>query len=387
MCNVARVLLIRLQYILQILYCVAAPKKAVEMNIEESDLVSNTWRFSRESGNLVAPVLRFLPNGLVGGYIHTFERCWSLEENRLSFRTIYGQTTTVFEDYIRDEDGLHMMKGRSRVDPNIVHVLERAKMPSAVDFGQAASPDVPVFKISDSVATKRRRNLVVLRANEQSLHNQWPVNINPDDRNWDLCISWYGREIPEDIGFHEYFTHQADDRKFSAIYKLFLSGSPLLDYDNVYLPDDDLMMAWSDINKLFNIFRINKLDLAQPSLVPTSYVTHPVTAQNADYFLRYTSFVELMCPIFTQEFLQLCLPTFEASFSGFGLDHIWSMMAGRAAGSIAVIDDVAVAHTRPANKNYNVINAILEEHAISGLYNSTKSYDTFGGIQRPYTLG
>ena len=37
----------------------------------------------------------------------------------------------------------------------------------------------------------RRRNLVVLRANAQSLHTQWPTNIAEEDRNWDLCISWY----------------------------------------------------------------------------------------------------------------------------------------------------------------------------------------------------
>lgn len=369
------------------IFCVAAPKKAAEMKIEESVLFSNTWKFTRADGQLIAPVLRFLPSGLVGGYNHNFERCWSVEGNNLSFRTIYGHTTTLFDEYVYDEQGLQLMRGRSRIDASITHVLERIKMPSAVDFGQIASPDMPVFVTSEDVETKRRRNLVVLRANEQSLHKQWPIDINPADRNWDLCISWYGRELPEEIGFCEYFTHQANDRKFSAIYKLFLAGSPLFEYENVYLPDDDLMMTWSDINKLFNIFRISKVDLAQPSLVPTSYVTHPVTAQDTEYFLRYTSFVELMCPIFTREFLQVCLPTFEASVSGFGLDHIWSLMAGRAAGRIAVIDDIAVAHTRPPNKNYNVIDAIMEERSMSNLYNSSTSYQTFGGIQRPYTLG
>ncbi len=361
--------------------------ETIEMKIEESDLLSSTWKFSRENGQLIAPVLKFLPDGIVGGYIHSFERVWSLEDNTLRFKNIYGQTTTEFDECLADSDGPYLLKGRSRVDPSVVHVLERSRMPSARDFGQSASPDVAEFTMPRELGAKRRRNLVVLRANEQSLHSQWPANIADADRNWDLCVSWYGKEVPADISGCEYFTHQPNDRKFSAIYKLFLEGSPLLDYENIYMPDDDLMTSWGDINKLFNIFRMGNFDLAQPSLVPTSYVTHPITAQNPDFFLRYTSFVELMCPVFTRDFLQLCLPTFEASISGFGLDHLWSSIGGRVPGRIAIIDDIAVAHTRPANKNYNVIAAIMEENAISGLYNSSKSYETFGGIQRPYAFG
>jgi hypothetical protein len=357
------------------------------MAIKECDLLSNTWAFLRESGERIAPVLRFLPNGTVGGYIHPSERCWTLVDNRLRFQNVSGQTTTELVAVSFDQCGPTRFEGRSRVDPSVVHVLERTAMPTARDFGQSCSDDVPQFRIADTVKQTRRRNLVVLRANAQSLHTQWAANVAEEDRNWDLCISWYGRELPDNLTGWEYFTHQPDDRKFSGIYKLFLEGSPLLDYENIYLPDDDLMMTWSDINKLFNIFRIGGFDIAQPSLVPTSFVTHPVTAQNPEYLVRYTSFVELMCPVFTRAFLKVCLPTFEASFSGFGLDHIWSQLAGRIPGRIAIIDDIAVAHTRPANKNYDVGAAIREEHAISRLYGSSKSYETFGGIRRQYKFG
>lgn len=357
------------------------------MTIQDNDLLYQTWAFSRESGEVIAPVVRFLPNGVVGGYIHPFERCWALVEGTLRFQNIVGQTTTIFDEVERDEHGLLRLSGRSKVDTNIKHVLKRVAMPTARDFGQSASDDVPEFQQAEGVAGRKRRNLVVLRANEQSLHKQWPRIVAAEDRNWDLCISWYGRELPQDLTEWEYFTNQPNDRKFSAIYKLFLEGSPLLDYENIYMPDDDLMMSWADINKLFNIFRLAGLDLAQPSLLASSYVTHPVTAQNPEYLVRYTSFVELMCPVFTRSFLQMCLPTFEASISGFGLDHIWSQLGGRVPGRIAIIDDIAVAHTRPPNKNYNVMAAIMEENSIAGLYHSTKSYENYGGILRKYTFG
>ena len=357
------------------------------MTVQENDLIGSTWAFSRENAGVIAPVVRFLPNGIIGGYIHPFERCWALVDGGLRFQTILGQTTTAFDEFDSDDRGLARLKGPSRVDPSVMHVLDRVSMPSARDFGQMASNDIPQFSMAASIKHKRRRNLVVLRANAQSLHTQWPVNIAEEDRNWDLCISWYGSGLPQDLVGWEYFTHQPNDRKFSGIYKLFLDGSPLLDYENIFMPDDDLMMSWGDINKLFNIFRLGGFDIAQPSLVPTSYVTHPVTAQNPDYVLRYTSFVELMCPVFSRQFLQVCLPTFEASFSGFGLDHIWSQLAGRVPGRIAIIDDIAVAHTRPPNKNYNVVDAIMEERSIAGLYHASKSYETFGGIERRFVFG
>lgn len=356
------------------------------MTFGEIDICLSTWRFSREDGRLIAPVLRFLPEGIVGGYIHESERCWSFDEQKFVLKNIFGQTTTVFDDYSFEDGNLSRMTGRSRIDPTVVHVLERVSMPSARDFGQTVSDDVPVFTQPERPA-RPRRNLVVLRANGQSLHTQWPVNIDDADRNWDLLISWYGREVPAEMPACEYFTHQPNDRKFSAIYKLFLEDSPFLDYENIYLPDDDLMTSWGDINKLFNIFRMERLELAQPSLVPSSYVTHPVTAQSAEFFLRYTNFVELMCPVFTRAAFRTCLPTFEASFSGFGLDHIWSLLLGRIPGRIAIIDDIAVAHTRPPNQSYNVIEAILEEHKMAHLYQSTKAYDNFGGIVRGKVAG
>jgi hypothetical protein len=323
---------------------------------------------------------------MIGGYSNNYERCWRVEDNKLRLSTIYGHTTTLFEDYSFDDQGLHTLRGPSRLDPSIMHVLERVHMPSARDFGQLTSDEPPVF-ISAAQTVTPRRNLVILRANGNSLHTQWPTDVNPDDRNWDLCISWYGRELPPEGLPFEYFVHQPDDRKFSAIFKLFGEDSPLNRYDNIWLPDDDLLTSWRDINKLFNIFRFQKLDLAQPSLEPTSFVTHPVTARNPDFFLRYTNFVELMCPLFTKDALKLCLPTFNASVSGFGLDHIWSLLLGRLPGRMAIIDDVAVAHTRPVGKNYNVMAAIMEENAMSALYQSSKVYEVLGGIPRMHMLG
>jgi hypothetical protein len=358
------------------------------MTVRVSEIVSNYWKFTRVDGEgaLIAPVVRFWPSGMVGGYIHDYERCWDLEGDTFRLKNISGQTTTLFDEHVFDENGLLSMKGRSTVDPSVVHMLERAGMPFIRDFGYTSSADEAVFKISDSVQKGRRRNLVILRANDKSLHTQWPVDIAEEDRNWDLCISWYGRELPEDIGAYEYLTHQPNDWKFSAIYKLFLEGSPLLDYENIYMPDDDLMMSWKDINRLFNIFRIEGLRLAQPALTKESYVNHKITEKNPEFYLRYTSFVELMCPVFTREFLQICLPAFDATITGWGLDHVWSLLLGRVPGCIAIIDDIAVTHTRPPQNSYDLATGVKEDFITCALYRTKRPQQMFGGILGQYKI-
>ena len=62
------------------------------MTIQNDELVHQTWAFSRENGEVIAPVVRLLPNGIVGGYIHPFERCWALVDGAISGGTIAGST-------------------------------------------------------------------------------------------------------------------------------------------------------------------------------------------------------------------------------------------------------------------------------------------------------
>jgi hypothetical protein len=354
----------------------------------ESEIVSNYWKFSRVdgAGALIAPVMRFWPSGMVGGYIHEYERCWDIDGGIFRLKNISGQTTTIFDRYVHDDVGLLSLQGRSTVDTTVQHVLERIPMPSIRQLGYEPSSDIPVLAVADTKRAGKRRNLVVLRANEKSLHSQWPVDIDVDDRNWDLCISWYGKTPPEDPGFHEYFTHQPNDWKFSSIYKLFLPGSPLLDYENIYIPDDDLMMSWKDINRLFNIFRIHGLQLAQPSLTGTSFINHQITAHNPDFYIRYTSFVELMCPIFTREFLQVCLPAFDGTITGWGMDHVWGLLLGRVPGRIAIIDDVSVTHTRAPQNSYDLGTGVKEDRLTCTLFKTHRPQQTFGGLLGQHKL-
>lgn len=224
----------------------------------------------------------------------------------------------------------------------------------------------------------RRKNLVVLRAGRGSLHPSWEKNISDRDRNWDLCLSWYGDETSfADRTPSEYAVLQRGP-KWQGLHQLCYGGSVLFEYDQVAFPDDDLMMTWRDINRMFAIAAEKKLDLSQPSLTSERYISHPITRQQPGNLLRFTNFVEIMTPIFSRAALKRCAGTFYLGHSGWGLDVIWPTVLGGHRHRIGIIDAVGVHHTRPLGLNYDR-DAALEDYAhICRAYGVVPEYHQFG---------
>lgn len=345
-------------------------------------MIGTAWRYARDDGSVIAPILRCLPGLVVGGYISETIRSWELRDDTLVFMNLDGVATVVFDRMTDGSERSIRFDGHLVADPGSLRTLESVDMPSGLDFGQTSQQTQAVLRLQPPSTRPRRRNLVVLRANEQSLHQSWERNLDESDRNWDLCISWYGKGDPEDIGDCEFLSIQREDRKYGAIHALFQPESPLWAYDQSWLPDDDLQISRREINRLFMICQRHGLQLAQPSLVPTSFVNHAMTAQHPEYALRYTNFVEVMCPLFSNAALRLCLPSFNASISGFGLDHIWPRLLGMVHSHMAIIDDVAVAHTRPMGNSYDMAAAIDEDRNLRRLYGEGVPISTVGGLHR-----
>ncbi len=77
-------------------------------------------------------------------------------------------------------------------------------------------------------------------------------------------------------------------------------------------------------------------------------MTYATLRQRPGLVLRYTPFVEVGAPIFSQEAFWRVSPTFVESKSGWGLDILWPRFFGRR--EMAVIDAVGVDHTGPIGK-------------------------------------
>lgn len=343
-------------------------------------LMSACWEFGRVGETPYAPFMRLMPGGRIGGYRHVNETLWELRHGRVVLLGSDGRVTTMFDEVERDADGLMTLRGFYVPQPDIRHVLVEIIPHHAGHRGH-----LPARLIRRRPATGRR-HLVVVRANEASLHPSWEADLATDDRTWDLCTSWYGSEtsFPPDDG-SDAAVLQNREHKFHALRSLFASCPDLLEaYDYFLFPDDDLQMRWSDINRMFHACRMWGLEIAQPSLHPDGVINYQSTIQDARYRVRYTSMVEIMVPLFSRDALRACLPSFDLTQSAFGIDYTWPRICGTRPEQVGIVDEVAVLHTRPTGKNYDINAAYREGDEVSARYGRAEFFEIniVGGIYR-----
>lgn len=201
----------------------------------------------------------------------------------------------------------------------------------------------------------KRRNLVVVRAGRTSLHTLW-LELPYAQRNYDLLISYYDEDA-----FHAFETGDGvaavlvPGGKWDGLYRT-LTGFDIESYDYFWLPDDDIAATAADVNAIFNLCRSSGLAVAQPALTRDSYFSHFIFSQCPGFRLRYTNYIEIMAPCLKREILIRGLPFFRDTMSGFGLDYIWCRWPESGAFRAAILDKVAVHHTRPVG---NVLQAAM----------------------------
>jgi len=197
-----------------------------------------------------------------------------------------------------------------------------------------------------------RRALVIVRAGDSSLHEGW---LAGGDRNWDLLVSYFGDD-PDRFRGDDVRRVDAKGPKWPALHALVTEHAEEIGaYEYVWLPDDDLAADQGAINRLFDLCREYRLELAQPALSPDSHLGHAITLRNRSFRLRFTNFVEIMAPCFSARFLRRCASSFGENLSGWGLDYLWPSWVSDPE-RIAIIDAAMVRHTRPVGgPNYRVL--------------------------------
>jgi len=184
------------------------------------------------------------------------------------------------------------------------------------------------------------RNLIVLRCGQKSLHRHW---LGDGGRNWDIVLVPY-----EDVdAAGAPCAPTMPGMKWPALSSYLSSNPDWKRYDYICLPDDDILTdttTWSDF--FDNCDRLQS-KLAAPALTPDSFFSHLSSLQNTSFVARSTTFVEIMNPCFSREFLEDVLPTFALSRSGFGfgLDMLWASMLDYR--DLWIVDATPVRHTRP----------------------------------------
>jgi Protein of unknown function (DUF707). len=182
------------------------------------------------------------------------------------------------------------------------------------------------------------KNLVISTVGDQSLHKLWIKS-----EAYDTCLVYYGDKegYPEESTFYK----KAKGYKYHLIKDLLDESPHFFEYDYIWLPDDDVAARPSDIIKLFSMMKEYQLEISQPSIM--GYYGVEVNLHKTGSILRYTNWVEIMCPCFSSAALKICKESFKENNCGWSIEGIWNVLLGHPRDKIAIIDDVIVCHTRP----------------------------------------
>jgi len=199
---------------------------------------------------------------------------------------------------------------------------------------------------SGVTSTSSRRFLALFRAGKNSLHPKLVARLG--EQNFDYALSWYADEDPAALGMAEgaAFVHRVKGQKWPGLVATFDAMADVIaGYDYVWMPDDDLLCEPETVSEFFNVVADLGLDLAQPALAPGSSFVHQIVGQHPDFQVRFTNFIELMCPLMSRDMLARALPTMRDTLSGWGIDAVWPRLTR--AGRIAIVDATPILHTRP----------------------------------------
>lgn len=187
-----------------------------------------------------------------------------------------------------------------------------------------------------------RKNLVVVRAGEESMHPEWDDGTS---RNFDLLVSYYtGMEFFEDESEYQHVLAGPPWRGNAAVCKEF--SKAVSSYEYVAFADDDIVAPYATLNLLFDVCGAYGLDLATPSISVNIPADLPMQEGT---LLRYMDRSDLICPVFSQRALDRLMSTFSESGSGWGLPQLWSHLCPHPAYVTAVVDVANIKHLRPFN--------------------------------------
>lgn len=224
-------------------------------------------------------------------------------------------------------------------------------------------------------APAKGRNLLFVQCARGSEFWGW---FDPGkDRDWDLFLNCYAGNF-EESGVAEYVCLQPGT-KFTGMFNCWLQYESILDrYDYVFFIDDDLVFLFDDVSRFFSLMKAYGLDFAQPSLSPNSQCAWQVFYNVRQGGVRKTNGVEIMMPALSRRAVELLIPYFSYSVSGFGLDLLMAKLAARSGLSVGVIDDIVVRHEKKIDQSGGAYYEFLRSKGINSKYELWRMIKVFG---------
>jgi hypothetical protein len=195
-----------------------------------------------------------------------------------------------------------------------------------------------------------------------------------DIRTYDIFICYYGDD--EQYKYREYsdlyFKRKGSKmQNFNFLWENNIGN--IRDYKIFYIVDDDIIIKTEQINELFRLFKELDLWILQPSFEETkgSCISHGITKQCKDFKYRYTNFVEINTPFFSNYAISKCMEKYDVSLTGYGIDILFiSVLGPHIQNKYVIVDYISC------------INPIKKEREIDKLQPYAKRYNIWRMLRK-----
>lgn len=171
----------------------------------------------------------------------------------------------------------------------------------------------------------RKNNLVFSSVGKNSqFYNYWCSS----NRNYDIIICFYENfnndKVNDDVLDFSFKRSGSKLQNFYYLFKENLFNLKEKNYERIFLVDDDIYLKTDEINELFYIMEKENLWMLQPSFHPTkSKISHDITKQVENSYLRHVNFIEITALMIQRDKLDLCLQFYDTKLVGYGIDYLF----------------------------------------------------------------
>lgn len=162
-----------------------------------------------------------------------------------------------------------------------------------------------------------RRNLIFTSAGRSHNVRQWLT----EGREYDIWVYDYANGQTGLDGVVEYYTILKGGKFPNLLHAYSTNPEKLRNYSQVLVMDDDIQIDPLDISIWFRRHRELDLWVSQAAFLPQGKVSHPITVARPFIDLRFTSFVEMTCPLFRRDMLDLFMAVYDKKLVGYGADY------------------------------------------------------------------
>jgi hypothetical protein len=242
--------------------------------------------------------------------------------------------------------------------------------------------------------TKKRQNLLIVCAGDNSLHTVW----HKHRESFDILTIYYGAnsEISEayrkisDLFFSAKGLKIELARNILLNHLLFEESFRFGDYEQIWFPDDDLKFSAGDeqIETIFKLAQMSRADVFQPAIANENYSpAWEATRLINGLFAHRTNIVEVMAHGFSGDTFEKCylgaIHVCDFMKSGWGIEPLWMKIGEamyRRSLRTYVLDACSVIHTRPVGSGKSIVHKLgsYEATYIPQIYtNRMKTLSTY----------